>query len=230
MIRYVIALLVLLTQGGYGQTFKKVGVSAGINFTSLKWEYRNAAADDIEIRRSKDHPVGFNVSLTADLIAKKNWSFNSCLGWIQKKGLFTEMPGTVVSVPYNLNAVSLTSLATAKVQAGKHFSLNAGLGPRLEYLLTRWDELPAFAPNDDTFFYYHKKDDVRKFVPGLSGAVGLNWHVKKTTIQLSGWRNLYFNPIISAHGLRPDRIGDEGFYFKMKDATLGINLQVMFSL
>lgn len=225
-----IGLVLLLSHTACGQLFKNIGVSSGVSFTPLEWEYRYTASEPVKNHRSEKQPAGFNLFLTADLMEKKTWTINSSLGWILKNGMFTESLRTDVSVPYKLHFISWINSMKGKIQAGKHLSFNVSLGPRVEYLLTGWDALPGFAPNDDTFYYYHTKEDVRKFALGLTGGGGFSWQMKKTTLQLSGWKNLNFKPVISARGLRDDGMGDEDFYFEMRDNTYGINLQLMFAL
>ncbi|MEO5600114.1 MAG: hypothetical protein ABIR06_04230 [Cyclobacteriaceae bacterium] len=60
----------------------------------------------------------------------------SSLGWILKNGLFTERLGPVISLPYELNYISWINSIKGKIPAGKHFTFNISLGPRIEYLLT----------------------------------------------------------------------------------------------
>lgn len=222
--------MLLLSHSGYGQVFKNMGVSSAINFAPLEWEYRYSGSEPVTIRKSEKQPVGYNFYITTDLIEKKIWSINSSLGWIQKRGTFSEPSSLVVSVPYKLDYISWISSVKGKIPLGKPFSVNVAVGPRMEYLLTPWHQIPAFAPNDDTFFYFHRKEDVRRFVVGLTGGIGLIYQMKKTTLQLSGWKSLNFNPIISAHGSRVDGMGDDDFYFKMRDKTYGMALQFTFLL
>ena len=226
----ILALMLLVSYPGYGQVLKNIGVTSGVNFTQLKWEYRYSGADPIENRRSEKQPIGFNIYLTADLLKKKGWGLNSSIGWILKRGMFTGELNDEISVPYNLHYLSWVNSVKGNIQLGKNFSLNMSLGPRIEYLLTGWDAIPVYAPNDDTFFYYHRKEDVQKFAVGITAGGGLAWQLKKTTLQLSAWKNVNFNPIISASGLRGDGLGDEDAYFKMTDNTYGINLQLSFPL
>ena len=225
-----IGLLTLFSHNGYPQIIKSIGVSTGVNFSSLRWEYRYSGNDPITIRRSERQPAGFNLYLTTNIIDKQIWNINSSLGWIRKRGMFTESSSLSASVPYTLDYISWTSSIKGKLPLGKHFSFHAALGPRLEYLLTPWNEIPSFAPNDDTFFYYHRSEDLNRFTIGLTGGVGLTWRIEKVMLQLLAWKNLDPMPIISAHGPREDGLGDEDFYFEMRDRTYGMNLQFMFSL
>ena len=230
MAKYMLGFLLLLPCLGYGQGFRNIGVTSGVNLTRLKWEYRSSGSDPMEKRISKKLPLGFNIYLTADLLRKKRWVLNSSIGWILKRGMFTEELNDEISVPYNLHYISWLSSVKGNIQLGNNFSFNMSLGPRVEYLLTGWDAIPVYAPNDDTFFYYHRKEDVQKFAVGITAAGGLAWQLKKTTLQLSAWKNVNFNPIISASGLRDDGLGDEDAYFKITENTYGINLQVSFPL
>lgn len=225
---YAIGLLMLLSYSGSGQIFKNIGVSSGINFAPLEWEYRYSGTEPTTIRKSETQPVGVNVYITTYLIEKKLWTINSSLGWIQKRGMFTEKSGVGASVPYKLDYISWINSMKGRIPLGKQFSVNVALGPRIEYCLTPWDDIPEFAPNDDTFFYFHRKEDVRRFIVGLTGEVGLSWQIKRTTLQLIGWKNFNFNPIISAHGPRADGLGDKDFYFEMRGKTYGMNLQFTF--
>ena len=83
--KHMLGLLLLLSYPGYGQIFKNIGVTSGVNFTPLKWEYQYAGSDPIEKRTSKKEPVAFNTYLTAELLEKKRWAMNSSLGWILKR-------------------------------------------------------------------------------------------------------------------------------------------------
>lgn len=146
--KHIVCFLLLLSYPGYGQVFKNIGVTSGVNFTPLKWEYRYAGSHPIEKRKSKQQPIGFNIYLTADLLEKKHWGFHSSLGWILKKGMFTEDRSRDISIPYNLHYISWINSMNAKIRVGECLSLNLALGPRVEYLLTAWDAIPVYAPND----------------------------------------------------------------------------------
>lgn len=200
----ILGFLLVVSYPGYGQVFKNIGVTSGVNFTPLKWEYRYSGSDEIEERIAKKQPLGFNIRLTANVLERKHWDVYSTVGWILKKGMFTEGGSIEISVPYNLNYISWLNSVKGKIPLGEDFSLNLSVGPRVEYLLTSWDAIPVYAPNDDFYYYLHRKQDVRKFLVGITGGGGLAWQLKKTTLQLSAWKNVNFNPIISASGLRDD--------------------------
>ena len=228
--RFVI-LLILLPSTGNAQIFENIGLSTGINFTALEWEYRLSHGDDLRERESKERGVGFNVYASTGVIEKKHWSINTSLGWIRKNGLFTEPPHWGGSqIRYRMDYLSWINVLKGKFRAADQFVVNAEVGPRVDFLLTPWDDLPYFAPNDDNFHYYHRKSDVRKVNIGLTGGIGLGWDLDKVMLQLSGWRNVNFNPIIGAEGLREDGLGDEGFRYKMRDNTFGVNLHCILSL
>lgn len=224
-------ILALLSTNGYGQIFENIGLSGGINFTGLEWEYRLSQGDDLQLRKSQEMGVGFNVYASTDVIEKKHWSIKSALGWIRKNGLFTEPPNWGGSqIRYRMDYISWINALEGNLRVADHFVVNANVGPRVDFLLTPWEDVPYFAPNDDDFHYYHRKADVRKVTIGLTGGIGLGWDLDKVILQLSGWRNVNFNPIIGAEGLREDGLGDEGFRYKMRDNTFGVNLHCILSL
>lgn len=231
VLKHFLIFLLLLSSNGYGQIFKNIGLSSGINFTGLEWGYRLSHGTDSRLTKSKEMGIGFHVYASTNVIEKKNWSLNTSLGWIRKNAMFTESADWGSSrVRYKLDYISWITLVGRKFRATDHFVVSVQVGPRVEYLLTPWDDIPYFAPNDDHFYYYHKEADVRKLNIGLDGRMAFGWELEKAEIQLSVWKNINFNPIIAAKGLRADGLGDEGSRYKMRDKTFGVNLHCMLSL
>jgi hypothetical protein len=231
VIKHLVIVLALLPATVNGQVFEHIGLSTGINFTGLEWEYRLSHGADSQLTRSKEMGVGLHVYASTKVLEKKNWLLNTSLGWIRKNAMFRESADWGSSrVRYKLDYISWITLVGRKFRATDHFVVNVQVGPRVEYLLTPWDGIPYFAPNDDHFYYYHREADVRKLNIGLDGRIAFGWELEKAEIQLTVWKNINFNPIIAAKGLRDDGLGDEGFRYTMRDKTFGVTLLCVLSL
>src|SRR5687767_8546388 len=133
VLKRLVIVLALLPAIGNGQIFQNIGLSSGINFTGLEWEYRLSHGTDSRLTKAKEMGIGFNVYASTNVIENKNWSLNTSLGWIRKNAMFIESADWGSSrVRYKLDYISWITLVGRTFRATDHFVVNVQAGPRVE--------------------------------------------------------------------------------------------------
>lgn len=225
--------LYLLMSEGYAQTFKTVGVKAGVTVSRLEWELRQNSGFPIEEIKTK-WTAGYFVQVSADLIDKQKWSFNSSLGIIQKNGNYIDEYyfGNQLSstdIPHKLTYVSFVNLLKGKIGVSEVSFLTCHLGPRIDYLIVYSDNVTRFAPYGGNYFY-NADDDLRRVNIGLNTGIGFQVEMKNKLLGIEVSKNFNFNKIYDATGPRLDGNGDEGFFLTLNDSTFIVNLLLSWRL
>ncbi len=207
-----------------------IGFKTGLSYTKLIWELRENSGFPEERIESKKK-AGYFFQLSADLIKRKHWNWNSSLGVLQKNGefefyVFRQNSTSVSPNIYKWTYLSFTNLARTELALNKSIYLTGNIGPRIDYLIKN---------SNDSFsvggaFFYRDNGDINKINIGLSGGLGIMFQLNKVKLGLEGNRNINFNSIMNVKGPRADGYGDEGFYFKVKDNTFILNTLLLIAL
>ncbi|MBX2970568.1 MAG: outer membrane beta-barrel protein [Cyclobacteriaceae bacterium] len=215
---------------GYSQTFKTVGVNAGVTVSRLEWELRQNSGFPVEALKTK-WTAGYFVQINTNLIDKRVWAFNTSLGVVQKNGNYIDeyYAGNQSEEPHKLTYVSFTNLLKGKIGVSEVSFFTGHLGPRVDYLIAHSDNITRFAPYGGNYFYY-ADDDLRRVNIGLNSGIGFQVEMKNKLLGIEVSKNINFNKIYHATGPRLDGNGDEGFFLTLNDNTFIINLLLSWRL
>lgn len=222
--------LYLIMSKGYSQTFKTVGVKAGVTISRLEWELRQNSGFPIEELKTK-WTAGYFVQINTNLIDKKVWVFNTSLGVVQKNGNYIDeyYGGNQSEEPHKLTYVSFTNLVKGKIGVSEVSFLTCHLGPRIDYLIVYSDNVTRFAPYGGNYFY-NADDDLRRVNLGLNTGIGFQVEMKNKLLGIEVSKNINFNKIYHATGPRLDGNGDEGFFLTLNDNAFIVNLLLSWRL
>lgn len=215
----------------YAQKGIDIGFKAGITDTRLIWELRQSSNFPSERVESK-RKIGYYFQVSANLIKGKNWDWNSSLGVLQKNGEFPFY--VIIQNRYNTSTnvekwtyLTFTNLFRRTFKLSELFSVVGNVGPRVDYLINNSHN--SFSQGGA--FFYTDNGDINKFNFGANAGLGvmLNFN-NRIKVGLEGTRSFNFNKIMSAKGPRADGLGDNGFYFRIKDSTYIINTVLLIPL